>query len=58
MPTLQNSKLIPKFELLKAYATGKYKDKEAYEVALRFCSSFATEVLTEGKQSKRNRNSN
>ena len=36
IPTIENSKLIPKFELLKAYATGKYKDKEAYKDALDF----------------------
>lgn len=36
LPTIKNSKLIPKFELLKAYATGKYKDKEAYKGALDF----------------------
>ena len=31
-----NSILIPKFELLKAYAIGKYKEKEAYKEALEF----------------------
>ena len=36
LPTIQNSKLIPKFELLKAYAIGKYKDKEAYKIAMNF----------------------
>ena len=36
LPTIQSSKLIPKFELLKAYAIGKYKDKEEYKVAMNF----------------------
>jgi hypothetical protein len=36
LPKIQNSKLIPKFELLKAYAIGKYKDKESYKTALEF----------------------
>lgn len=34
LPTLKNSKLIPKFELLKAYAIGKYVDKKTYKSAL------------------------
>ncbi|MGY0426369.1 MAG: tetratricopeptide repeat protein, partial [Polaribacter sp.] len=34
MPTLKNSKLIPKFELLKAYGIGKYLDKKTYKFAL------------------------
>ena len=51
VPTIENSKLIPKFELLKAYATGKYKDKEAYKIALDFVvvSHGSTE---EGKKAK------
>jgi hypothetical protein len=51
IPTLQNSKLIPKFELLKAYATGKYKNKEAFKIALDFVvvSHGGTE---EGKRAK------
>ena len=36
LPKIQNSKLIPKFELLKAYAIGKYKNKEAYKIALEY----------------------
>ncbi|MFK8059155.1 MAG: tetratricopeptide repeat protein [Polaribacter sp.] len=36
LPKIQNSKLIAKFELLKAYAIGKYRDKEAYQEALDF----------------------
>ncbi|QNM84835.1 tetratricopeptide repeat protein [Polaribacter pectinis] len=34
LPTIQNSKLIPKFELLRAYAIGKYTDEKAYKFAL------------------------
>jgi hypothetical protein len=34
LPTIQNSKLIAKFELLKAYAIGKYSSKEKYKIAL------------------------
>ena len=51
IPTIQNSKLIPKFELLKAYATGKYKNKEAFKIALDFVvvSHGGTE---EGKRAK------
>ncbi|SHM93425.1 tetratricopeptide repeat protein [Polaribacter sp. KT 15] len=36
LPTINNSKLKPKFELLKAYAIGKYLDKETYKRALEF----------------------
>ncbi|WP_298779627.1 tetratricopeptide repeat protein [uncultured Polaribacter sp.] len=36
LATISNSKLIPKFELLKAYAIGKHKDKQAYKIALEF----------------------
>jgi hypothetical protein len=34
LPSIENSKLIPKFELLRAYAIGKYTDKKAYKFAL------------------------
>jgi tetratricopeptide (TPR) repeat protein len=34
--TIPNSELVPKFELLKAFAIGKFKDKEAYKAALEF----------------------
>lgn len=38
-----NSKLIPKFALLKALSLGKYKDKETYKKALEFVAvSYAT----------------
>lgn len=38
LPNIQNSELLPKFELLKAYAIGKYKEKETYKNALEFVS--------------------
>lgn len=34
LPTIQNSVLLSKFELLKAYAIGKYANKETYKKAL------------------------
>lgn len=36
LPSIAASDLLPKFELLKAYAIGKSKDKEAYKKALEF----------------------
>jgi tetratricopeptide (TPR) repeat protein len=36
LPTIAYSKLKPKFELLKAYAIGKYQDRETYQQALEF----------------------
>lgn len=36
LPLVQESELLPKFELLKAYATGKSKSKEEYLKALEF----------------------
>lgn len=36
LPTIANSKLKPKYELLKAYAIGKYLDVERYKEALEF----------------------
>ncbi len=51
LPTVSNSNLIPKFELLKALATGKYQGKEAYKKALEFVAvSYAN--LEEGKKAK------
>lgn len=35
MPTVPNSKLIPKFELLKAYCIGKYASREFYKKAIQ-----------------------
>jgi tetratricopeptide (TPR) repeat protein len=34
--TIPDSKFIPKFELLKAYAIGKHKDKIAYKIAMEY----------------------
>jgi len=49
--TIPNSGLVPKFELLKAYAIGKYQDTEAYEVALNFVAvSYGS--TEEGKKAK------
>jgi tetratricopeptide (TPR) repeat protein len=51
LPTLKNSNLIPKFELLKAYAIGKYKGKAAYKSALDYIAlQYAT--TEEGKKAK------
>jgi hypothetical protein len=36
LPTIAYSKLKPKFELLKAYAIGKYQNREIYQQALEF----------------------
>ena len=36
VPTIQNSILIPKFELLKAFAIGRYQERDAYLKALEF----------------------
>jgi tetratricopeptide (TPR) repeat protein len=36
LPTLINSNLKPKFELLKAYAIGKHLDRDIYKEALEF----------------------
>lgn len=36
LPSISNSELLPKFELLKAYAIGKSKDKDSYTKALKF----------------------
>lgn len=49
--TIPNANLIPKFELLKAYAIGKHKDKEAYKKALDFVAvSYGN--TEEGKKAK------
>ena len=49
--TVPNSNLIPKFELLKAYAKGKFKDKQAYKIALDFVAvSYGN--TEEGKKAK------
>ncbi|TXD67637.1 hypothetical protein ESX12_01470 [Polaribacter glomeratus] len=49
--TIPNANLTPKFELLKAYAIGKYKGKEAYKIALEFVAvSYGN--TEEGKKAK------
>ena len=49
--TVPNSNLIPKFELLKAYAIGKFKNKQAYKIALDFVAvSYGS--TEEGKKAK------
>ncbi len=49
--TVPNSNLVPKFELLKAYAIGKFKDKQAYKIALDFVAvSYGS--TEEGKKAK------
>jgi tetratricopeptide (TPR) repeat protein len=49
--TIPSSNLIPKFELLKAFAIGKYKDIEAYKIALEFVAvSYGN--TEEGKKAK------
>lgn len=49
--TIPSSNLVPKFELLKAYAVGKYKDTEAYKTALNFVAvSYGN--TEEGKKAK------
>lgn len=51
LPTLSNSNLIPKFELLKAYAIGKYQGKAAYKTALDYIAlQYAS--TEEGKQAR------
>jgi tetratricopeptide (TPR) repeat protein len=49
--TIPNSNLVPKFELLKAYAIGKYQDIEAYKIALEYVAvSYGN--TEEGKKAK------
>lgn len=51
LPTIQNSELLPKFELLKAFAIGKFQDKIAYQKALEFVAvSYGN--TEEGKKAK------
>ena len=51
LPTISNSKLKPKFELLKAYAIGKHLDRDTYKEALEFVSiSYGS--TEEGKKAK------
>lgn len=49
--SIASSNLVPKFELLKAYAIGKHKDIDAYKVALEFVAvSYGS--TEEGKKAK------
>jgi len=49
--TISDSKIIPKFQLLKAYAIGKYKDRKSYETAMEYVAvSFGN--TEEGKKAK------
>ena len=49
--SIPNSELVPKFELLKAFAIGKFQDKEAYKKALEFVAvSYGN--TEEGKKAK------
>ena len=51
IPSIPNSNLAPKFELLKAYAIGKFKTKEEYKIALEFVAvSYGNSE--EGKKAK------
>ena len=48
---LENSVLIPKFELLRAYAIGKYKDKRSFRIALEYIA-FSYPNSPEGKKAQ------
>jgi len=51
LPSISNSEFLPKFELLKAFAIGKSKDKESYKKALEFVAvNYGTSE--EGKKAK------
>ncbi len=51
LPTIQEADLLPKFDLLKAYAIGKTKDKETYKTAMEFVAlNYAN--TEEGKKAK------
>ena len=51
LPKVADSKLMPKFELLKTFAIGKYLDKEAYKKALEFVAiNYGN--MDEGKKAK------
>jgi tetratricopeptide (TPR) repeat protein len=51
LPSISNSEFLPKFELLKAYAVGKSKDKESYKKALEFVAvNYGS--FEEGKKAK------
>ncbi len=51
LPSIQESNLLPKFDLLKAYSIGKIKDKETYKTAMEFVAlTYAN--TEEGKKAK------
>ena len=51
LPTIPKADLKPKFELLKAFAIGKFQDKEAYKTALEYVAvSYGN--TEEGKKAK------
>ena len=52
LPSIENSKLIAKFELLRAYAIGKYTDKKTYKFALE-AIVIKYGNTAEGKQAKK-----
>ena len=52
LPSIENSKLIAKFELLRAYAIGKYTDKKTYKFALE-AIVIKYGKTAEGKQAKK-----
>ena len=52
LPSIENSKLIAKFELLRAYAIGKYTDKKTYKFALE-AIIIKYGNTAEGKQAKK-----
>ena len=51
LETLENSPLMPKFELLRAYAIGKYKDQRSFRIALEFIA-FSYPNSEEGKKAE------
>ncbi|QMU64411.1 MAG: tetratricopeptide repeat protein [Flavobacteriaceae bacterium] len=51
LPTIANSKLIPKFELLKAYVIGKYQGEATYKEALEYVA-IQYPRTEEGKKAK------
>lgn len=51
LPEIQSSELLPKFELLKAYAIGKYREQEFFKKALEFVS-INYKNSEEGKKAK------
>jgi tetratricopeptide (TPR) repeat protein len=48
----EDSVLMPKFELLKAYAIGKYKDKKSFRLAMEYVA-FSYSETEEGKEAQK-----